>query len=512
LSASRRVIRHIDFVTGIPGIGARADPSALLLCLGRIMARALDSCAVRILVCLYAIEAAVLLIFIGIYKAPAWDSAPIATRAGVMTASGLLCLVVAGWLLREQIKLSGPLRGRAAAIALTTNLLSVVITFGLLETTLRVVSRQTDQGLVVGAVRIQPTWRELVAQSGKFFAGSTPWGTWDTSYFVYDGELGWTVGSNRQSRNGLYFSSVEGTRSPGPNVRIADSKARYRVALIGDSNAFSFEVPYEDSWGYHLQQLLGKDVQVLNFGVDGYGLDQAYLRYSRDVRPWHPQVVLVAFVQHDFTRAMAVYPFVSFGWPGYLVKPRFILEKNKLKLLNVPLPTPTEILGMKRIEQLPYVEYDLGFATTDWSWRFNHAPLLFRFLTSALPRWVVPPASVAEEAMTELNSSLFGEIFRSIQQAGSVPLLVYMSGSKDRLVRETLATARVPYLDMTRCVAEVPARHRRVPSGHHYTGVANQAIARCTAPTVQHELMKFAAGKGNAGPYISSASSAPGAD
>jgi len=86
----------------------------------------------------------------------------------------------------------------------------------------------------------------------------------------------------------MYFSSVEGIRSAGPDVRFAHRSARRRVALIGDSNAFSFEVPFEESWGHHLQQLLGADAQVLNFGVDGYGIDQIYLRYRRDVRPWKP--------------------------------------------------------------------------------------------------------------------------------------------------------------------------------------------------------------------------------
>jgi hypothetical protein len=69
-----------------------------------------------------------------------------------------------------------------------------------------------------------------------------------------------------------YFSSVEGIRSAGPGVRMAGATARFRAALVGDSNAFSFEVPFEESWGYHLQELLGAEAQVLNFGVDGYGI------------------------------------------------------------------------------------------------------------------------------------------------------------------------------------------------------------------------------------------------
>jgi nucleoside-diphosphate-sugar epimerase len=38
---------------------------------------------------------------------------------------------------------------------------------------------------------------------------------------------------------------------------------------------------------------------VLNFGVDGYSTDQAYLRYQRNVLPWRP-LVSVADIPRGF--------------------------------------------------------------------------------------------------------------------------------------------------------------------------------------------------------------------
>ena len=220
-----------------------------------------------------------------------------------------------------------------------------------------------------------------------------------------------------------------------------DRDWRVRVALIGDSQAFSFEVPFEESWGHHLQQLLGSDVQVLNFGVDGYGIDQMYLRYQRDVRPWRPRVVVIGVSGHDLRRTMVVYPLVDFGWPGYIVKPRFLSEHEQLRLLNVPLPEPDTILRARRVAELPFVEYDPGCRTRDWYWRDEHWPLLFRFLTSAFP-----PATttdrLAEETKT-LNSLLFTRIITSIERDGAVPLVVLMS-SRNELVPETLGRAHDP--------------------------------------------------------------------
>jgi hypothetical protein len=460
------------------------------------MTRAVDTHAVHILLCLYILEVSVSLVAIVAYRTPALDWALLSVKAAAALVAGGIGLIGSGWALARQMKASCPFRRRALALGLTTNLLSALIAFLLLETAVRVAARRTHEGTAVGAVTLRPTWPELTARSREVLAGSASWGTWDTSYFVYDRELGWTVGPNRRSPNGLYFSSVEGVRCAGPNLRLADQSPRFRVALIGDSHAFSFEVPFEESWGYHLQRFLGDDVQVLNFGVDGYGIDQMYLRYQRDVRPWKPQVLVIGFIGHDLLRTMAVYPIVTFGWPGYLVKPRFAIEHRELTLLNVPLPTPNEVLGASRIHELPFIEYDLGYRTADWDWRFEHGPLFLRFLTAAFPRRRIPDSRVSEEATETLNGDLLTLIIRSAEQAGSVPLTVLMSGGPDELARETLLQTRIPFLDVTDCLAEVPADRRRVESGYHYTGLANRAIARFTAPAIRLALGRVSAASG----------------
>lgn len=452
------------------------------------MTRSVNTHAARILLWLYIVQAAVGLVLVGIYKAPVYNWTLLYTKAGILLIVGALSLFASGRLVVLQVNASAPWRGRAFAIALMTNVLTVLIIFLVLEATIRVVARRTAQGIAVGSVVLRATWPELVTESRQVLAGATRLGTWDRTYFIYDRELGWTVGPNRQSPDGLYFSSVEGIRSAGPNVRMAAQTPRFRVALVGDSNAFSFEVPFEESWGYYLQRFLGDDVQVLNFGVDGYGIDQMYLRYQRDVRPWKPQVVVVGFIEHDLWRTMAVYPIVSFGWRGYLVKPRFTIEHGNLELLNVPLPLPEEILTTARVQQLPFIDYDWGYGTTDWAWRFDRAPFALRLLTSAFPRSTVENPQMTEEATIELNSRLFAQIVESVEKAGAIPLVVSMSRVKRELEQKTLGRAGVPFLGVTECLTAVPTDKRRVPSGWHYTGVANEAIAKCTALRVKLAL------------------------
>jgi len=100
----------------------------------------------------------------------------------------------------------------------------------------------------------------------------------DTYYLVADELLGWTVGPNRGQRGGLYFSSYEASRSAALNVHYAIRQPQYRIATVGDSFTFGDEVSFEASWPNRLEEQLGSKIQVLNFGVTGCGIDQAYLR------------------------------------------------------------------------------------------------------------------------------------------------------------------------------------------------------------------------------------------
>jgi len=446
--------------------------------------------AARIFVCLYAVEAAMGLALAGIYKAPGLHWRLLSPSTRVVLVAGGLGLVVSGWLLVRQAVATRPRRGRAFAIALTANLATGLAAFLLLEGVVRMMARTTPDGIVVGSVAIRPTWSELTAQSRAVLAGAVRWDTWDVTYLVPDPELGWTVAPDRRSADGLYFSSAEGLRSARPNVRLADGTSRARVALIGDSNAFSLEVPFHESWGYHLERRLG--VPVLNFGVDGYGLDQTYLRYRRDVRAWRPQVVVISLMGHELLRTMAVYPFVSFLWPPCVVKPRFTIERGELRLLNAPLPAPDQILGAGRIRRLPFVDYDVGYGTTDWRWRFDRGPLALRLLASAFPRRPLPDSRVSLEATVELNRRLLTTLVESVERDGAVALVVVTAETRNALVEETLARAGVRRVDVGECLSQVPADRRRVPSGNHYTGLANEALARCTAPAIERALREAA--------------------
>ena len=431
----------------------------------------------RALIALFAIEASGLALALASFKLSIDPATLWRGRFGVAAA---LCLVGVATSTAVFVTCAFAAGKRAVALALLANLVPLMVTLVSAELLLRAWEHRDARGTSIAGVPIPMSWDTLVERNRRVVAEL------DSTYHVYDPDLGWIVGKSRQGNNGLYYSSTEGLRSPRLGMTYADDPASKRVALIGDSNAFSLEVSWSDSIARHLGDRLGKDVLVLNFGVDGYGIDQTYVRYLRDVRPWRPDVVVFVFVQHDFLRAMAVYPFVSFGWVGYLVKPRFDLEGDTLRIVNAPLPAPDQILGAKAVGDLPFVDYDPGYATRDWSWSYDRGPYLLRLVMSRFPRYPLRRRLGAID-LPSLNVRLVAALHAAIESDGATPVFVYLpSGLHDEVLSENVIGAlTTPFLDMTECVSRVPAPARRTPSGHHYTGAGNAAIAACIEPAVR---------------------------
>jgi hypothetical protein len=387
---------------------------------------------------------------------------------------------------------------RRFALTLALNMLSVALVVGVGEVATRLLTVRAPEGdLFMGTLLLPRDWefevtrnRELVGRAKK----ADP-------YLVPDEVLGWTVGTARRSDDGLNQSSIEGIRSGRAGISFADTHPAWRVALVGDSFTFCLDVGYEDSWGYRLELLLGPETQVLNFGVAGYGVDQAYLRYTRDARPWNARVVVLGVFPGDLERSMGLYPFISF--PGSelpYAKPRFALKDGALSLLNVPLPSADSVLSTRSIAALPFIDYDVGYRESDWRWRALHASRLVRVALSRYPVRTPPSPVVSPEALRAVNGELILDFVRLARADRSIPIVLYMPGRNDFLpwaqdptrlpmiTREVLRRYGIEFTDLTPCVATVPEEERFVPEKRHYSPRTNAAIAGCLRELVSSHL------------------------
>lgn len=84
----------------------------------------------------------------------------------------------------------------------------------------------------------------------------------------------------------------------GPETTLEPPAGTFRIALLGDSFIEAFEVPYQKTVGEVIERRLsasrGAPVEVLNFGVGGYGTSQQLLTLQHEVWKYAPDLVLLA--------------------------------------------------------------------------------------------------------------------------------------------------------------------------------------------------------------------------
>ena len=126
------------------------------------------------------------------------------------------------------------------------------------------------------------------------------------------------------------------------------------VSTYGDSFTWGSGVPPEIAWSNVLSKLL--NCRVSNFGVGGYGTDQAYLRFKSNERD-KTKVVLLGYFTENLVRNVIQYQGFLYPGRGYRLKPRFILENGALKLVPYPPLTQDEYLEMGD-DPAKFLKYD----------------------------------------------------------------------------------------------------------------------------------------------------------
>ncbi len=419
-------------------------------------------------------------------------------------ATGLL----AGILLMRHLRRLPAVSRRPAFLLVTLNALTLVLTLVSGEIFLRVL-HEIDMRWPLWSQHhfILRSWD----RTSQAFRQALESGSTMGSYHEFDPLLGWHIGANRRSPDGLYASSVEGLRSDRPGVSLllrptltatglGAHRPSLRVALVGDSFTFGYEVSYRDSWAQALAARLGGDFQILNFGVIGYGINQSRLKYERDVRPLHPDIVVFSAISHDFERDATIYNFLPF--PGQLnlpyPRPRPVLRDGRLETINTPLPTPEEVFKTASLGELPFIEYDANYDWMDWErprWRWLQQSFLFRTLTS-WPAGPLPARSATfEQEKWTLEPRVLQAFADSVRQDGAVPIFVFFP-ERHELDSSTeinkpqspqgirmFRAAGLPYEDTTECMRRVPRGHRYAPQDH-FSVESNTAVAECLLPTI----------------------------
>lgn len=240
-----------------------------------------------------------------------------------------------------------------------------------------------------------------------------------------------------------------------------------RVVAVGDSFTFGQGVEVEDSYPALLERRLGgvREVEVINLGVAGYGVDQQLLMLeSRGLR-FRPRVVVLGLHTPDVFRNTVAYH------NGY-AKPLFQLQGDGLVLTNVPTPPPGSpppprrgIRGKSRLFHMVSVRLERRGVGEVWD------------VTEGILRRMKRVSGEADARLLVLllppRYAVYGTALERRSQAHTT-----------ELIAEILRRQGIEHLDLTPALAAAAARHPResrkslfYPTDGHFTPAGHQVVA-----------------------------------
>lgn len=246
------------------------------------------------------------------------------------------------------------------------------------------------------------------------------------SGLIYDPDLGWSQRPHAARHNSAGFISSE------PAVPMEPSPGRLRIAVFGGSYT---QGSTDQAWWRVLEDELnshGLPAEVLNFGVGGYGMDQAYLRWKRDGAPYRPQIVIFGFCagnSYDNLNLIRMIKDPDTSIP--FTKPRFVLEGEDLRLLNSPTPAPSAMVAITaHPEAWPLSARDFFWVPRDFQmtwWRHSLLAALAEAKFSAKSRAHSPEnfyQMTGEPAQLALR--ITAKFQAEVQAAGSAFLVAHL--------------------------------------------------------------------------------------
>ena len=213
----------------------------------------------------------------------------------------------------------------------------------------------------------------------------------DQTIYIYDEMLGWTFRPNVTMDTVTWQEKPFTINSAGLRSQREYSQRpppdTLRIALFGDSFTAGDEVSDDETWGHQLEMKLnqaGIRTEVLNFGVNAYGMDQAFLRWQKIGRDYASDMVIFGFQPENLNRNVNIFSSLYFYLP--FSKPRFVLTAGRgLELLNSPVMPLEQIADVfESFASHPLAQYEYHYQSRDVVSRWWSSSRLASYLYEAL--------------------------------------------------------------------------------------------------------------------------------
>ena len=118
-----------------------------------------------------------------------------------------------------------------------------------------------------------------------------------------DPDMGYELAPGARTSDGIAISQ-QGLRDR--EYLVSKPEGTFRIAMIGDSVVFGFELAERDTMAKFLERLLseatpraGYRYEVMNFGVTGYNSRQIAREVATRVLPFHPDLIVYVYCLND---------------------------------------------------------------------------------------------------------------------------------------------------------------------------------------------------------------------
>jgi len=299
--------------------------------------------------------------------------------------------------------------------------------------------------------KLTDSHREII---GRLLAG-------DLAYIQFSPALGWTVKPGGMSpvftpkgrAPYRYRANNQGIRSDSQYTRDPPNGI-VRIATFGDSFTHGDDVGNNDTWQRSIEKLDGR-FEALNFGVGGFGLDQAFLRYCNDATGFRPHLVIIGFMPENIRRNVNV--FRPFYYPESkipLTKPRFTIEAGQLSLIENPLQSLADYREL--LDNPGPVLRRIGINDDLYKIRYKSSPLdvlasvrLLKLAVDKFSRKYIGDGIIdggvynASSDAFHITVEIFRRFYSTVQDNGSVPVIVILPSRND--LNMLLATGQRRY-------------------------------------------------------------------
>ncbi len=318
-------------------------------------------------------------------------------------------------------------------------LIIIFISFATLEVGIRCIGKQDENGnFWVGKRVLKPYHIPLKSTEEKILAYQNN----RQSFIKYDSLLGWNLRPLFCTQDSMYCHNSEGLRDlkEHPYTHTQDT---LRIALFGDSYIYGSEIDFPSTMGYQLEKTLNKQgipCEVINFGVGGFGIDQAYLKWKLEGQKYKPDLVIAGFQIENLLRNTNVFRgfyHLQDGVPFF--KPRFILEnQDSLKLINYPTPQLPEALQiLKYFEKTDIKHYESFYHPEDFSPSFLYYSKGISYLRDVIKynrftihRWEQEKYQLSSQE-SKLGKVIMNKFQQEVTQTGAAFLWLHIPRKED---------------------------------------------------------------------------------